>query len=42
VKEVLDQRPELETQLSALLREIWAMASLVEGCTQEELKIKTL
>lgn len=37
-KKALDQRPDLKTQLAALVRDIWATAALVEGVTVEELE----
>lgn len=37
-KKTLDQRPDLEVQLAALVRDLWAAAALVEGVTIEELE----
>lgn len=37
-KKALDQRPDLEVQLAALVRDLWAMAALVEGITTEKLE----
>ncbi len=37
-KNVLICRPDLEIQLAALVRDIWATAALVEGVTLEELE----
>lgn len=38
VKRALDQRPDLEVQLAALVRDLWAAAALVVGVTIEELE----
>lgn len=37
-KKTLDQRPDLQIQLAALVRDVWATAALVEGVTIEELE----
>lgn len=42
VKKVLDCQPDLQIQLAALLRDIWATAALVEEVTQEKLEIVAL
>lgn len=42
VKNTLICRPDLEIQLAALVRDIWATAALVEGVTPEELEIIAL
>lgn len=40
VRLVMDNEPQLKTQLSHLLREIWETAAIAEGITPDELSEK--